>query len=143
MSLTTNTTALQSILDAVNALPEAGSGGGASIDTCSISFSTDGVAYITQFIVTVLVDGAVKTSIFRCSDHDYDDYYPSLSNVVCGTTIMMILGGGSAMYGNTISGGGERVFNDLGDGSMPAYYLAVKMPATAGSQVSVYVYDND
>lgn len=139
MSLTTNTTALQSILDAVNALPEAGSGGGASIDTCSISFSTDGVALITQFIVTVLVDGAVKSSIFCYGG----DNYPSVNNVVCGTTVMMLLGGGSGMFGINISGGGERVSNDLGSGSLSPYMPAVKMPTTAGAQVSVYVYDND
>lgn len=38
MSLTSNTTSLQDILAAVNALPDAGSGGGASVETCTVTF---------------------------------------------------------------------------------------------------------
>ena len=43
MSLNSNTTGLEEILASVNALPDAGSGGGGgSVETCTVTFSTWG-----------------------------------------------------------------------------------------------------
>ncbi len=42
MSLNSNTTGLEEILASVNALPEAGSGGGGSIETCTVAITFTG-----------------------------------------------------------------------------------------------------
>lgn len=61
-NLSKNTTDLQAILDAVNALPDAGggSGGGGSVETCDVTVSLlEG--QIRSYAYTGLVDGELVT----------------------------------------------------------------------------------
>ena len=57
-AITANNTDLQSILDAVNALPEAGSGGGVSIETCTVTVTTNAFN-IKTILYSTLVDGKI------------------------------------------------------------------------------------
>lgn len=51
-SLQSNNTDLQSILDTINALPEAGGSGGASVETCTVNLSYTG--FMSFFIIDYL-----------------------------------------------------------------------------------------
>ncbi len=77
--LTTNTTGLQTILSAVNALPEAGSGG-ATVDTCTFTITGGGCI----MCATTFEDGE-----FAVLKYTADDMATSIDNVVCKTMVFI------------------------------------------------------
>jgi hypothetical protein len=90
--LQTNNTNLQSILDTINNLPEAGSGGGsdASVDTCTVRFEDLTMCdCIIWFVSAMTVENGIQKMY---------NYIPSNSdmitslvipNVACGSTLVL------------------------------------------------------
>ena len=113
----------------------AGGGGGASIDTCTLTVSSD--AYVSLLIVPTYEDGVISTA---CPSPN--DSQPSLTvqNVVCGADAYVAISG-IAMVGYSVDGGATRVYPDSG------YFLSsealFRMPTTAGATVTIHAYDND
>lgn len=95
-----NTTDLQAILDAVNALPEAGSGsGGATIETCTVSIDSSvrpqEIVYLT----------ALGEFVYWEAEMPFD--VPSPFECLCGSIIFikssytMALNGAELAYGDS------------------------------------------
>lgn len=116
MSLTSNTTSLQDILAAVNALPEAGSGGGSSMETCTVTFSarsmmsedgteicyylagsmqTQSVDWSTLPTITV-IKGSIITIYGWSSDSKMTD--ATLLHYYMGTAVVKITGNATLTY---------------------------------------------
>lgn len=134
--LQTNNTQLASLIQTLQG-KAAGGGGGASVETCSLTVTCNDGSYINWLLATVYRDGKIMT-VIPTADERLKTY--TLDDVVCGTSMLASFWGLS-IYGYSISGGGERVFPD--SGYMSVYYGFIKMPSEAGANVTVTVYDND
>lgn len=119
--LTTNTTDLQAILDKVNALPDAGSGGGASVETCSVRVSPDTDATVNMIAYTYVEDDGKVTTMYNDYGKGISNEDIVLSNVVCGSFIYMLAGGISMSISVE---GMEALGNDS---------TSYKAPTTAGA----------
>lgn len=88
--LDTNTTNLQSILETINALPEAGSGGGGgSVETCTVTAIKEGpgTSAFTEIIVTRYINGQFVASTitdFTYTSSRVGSEY-TIGDVVCGS----------------------------------------------------------
>lgn len=90
--LTTNTTSLQAILDAVNALPEAGSGGGASVETCTvnINFTSSGSPDIFAVEGVTTTNGTLDVLDVEFTPSAGDTSVFTVEGVVKGTAVSII-----------------------------------------------------
>ena len=133
--LSNNNTKLASLIQTLQG--KATGGGGAAVETCSLTITCNDGSYIYWLSATVYRDGKIMTVIptanETCKTYTLDD-------VVCGTSMLVMIGG-LDFVGFSISGGGERVFPD--SGYMYTYYGFIKMPSEAGANVTVTVYNND
>lgn len=125
MSIQNNTTELQAILAAVNALPASGSGGG--IETCTVVIEVEGYlyAYSTH---TAYEDGVFTTKYALADMEEITDedglwlgYRTTLENVVVGSQIILWQCEFSGDDTVTVSGDGievgrfdETVVDELG-----------------------------
>lgn len=97
-NLSKNTTDLQAILAAVNALPEAGSGGGASVETCTVTISveTTNAQYIACVAVyTTFENGIMSVTYTTPSISNATTPQVTLQNVVRNSMLAVytVLGG--------------------------------------------------
>lgn len=99
MSLSSNTTSLQSILDAVNALPDASSGGGSeSIPTCTVAVTCTASSVLMETTHTLGSNGML--SVNYSTDLISESMQTvSIGDVVCNT----LFGIGLTGMGNTLS----------------------------------------
>ena len=82
--LQTNNTNLQALIDKANALPDAGGSGGASVETCTVTITTDRAVLL--YGVTRYVDG-----ILMCeSDRGYGETEFTFDNVVKGSCLTVV-----------------------------------------------------
>ena len=93
MSLTTNTASLQAILDTVNALPEAGSGG-AVVETCTVTINfitSNSWQLLNLYEYTTLRDGAIIHELVDAVSKSYMGGSTSvtLENIVCNSLIVI------------------------------------------------------
>lgn len=132
----TYTDLLTDLEAAVDALPDAGSGGGANIDTCSITVNCE-YGTIWYINATVYRDGVIYTTVPTAGE---DLKTISIDNVICGTTVQMSMSE-APLPGYTISGGGELAYPESGYFHITT--ALIKMPTIAGANVTVTVYDND
>lgn len=136
MSIQSNTTQLQneqtelqSLLDAVNALPDAG-GGGASVETCTVTAEDIGVGNANYpFIVCATVFRNNQISVAFESFNAESVPTVTISDVVCGSTVSVF-----GMYGN----GFYPVLTNMeyiGPGELSSDYIGVvlKAPTVAGA----------
>ena len=90
MSIKNNITSLQSLLDKVNALPEASSGSGPiSYDTCTVTFDNESISddtYIRGIAAMVVEDGVIKPYLIDSHTRGLVKHH-TVSNVVCGSVI--------------------------------------------------------
>lgn len=131
--LTNNTTNLQAILDAVNALPEAGSGGGgASVETCSVTLNVVdefGMGLgIAGYAANVETNGAIETA-YMFSNSVTETV---LNNVLCGSVIVVAYSG-SVMEASA-TGGGEQL------GMLMGTSRVFRAPTTAGANCVITAY---
>ncbi len=116
--LQSNNVDLQSILATINALPEAGGGGGAEIETCTVRLNVstlmgDPVHFI--FMCVVYENGVVKSLILPSSE--FDEYgaggnnFINIENVVLGTVFWVSCDWGFMEAGGI---GAEMIFSDGG-----------------------------
>lgn len=84
MSLTTNTTSLQSILDAVNELPNAGGGGAVSIPTCTVAITSTTGSLVMETTYTQVFDGMLSVD-YRTEPFSDPMQTVSIYAVACGT----------------------------------------------------------
>lgn len=90
--LQSNNVDLQSILATINALPEAGGGGGADVETVNVRCTVatmmgDRVDFILMY--TACENGEVRSHIITQSEVEYDNagsVFFTIENVVLGTT---------------------------------------------------------
>lgn len=87
MSQTTNIEGLQAILETVNALPEAGSGSGSAIETCS--FHNSGWEMIEEYFLNVLNSNG-EITVRNYSDMTIDGA-PNWTqdNCICGSIVVI------------------------------------------------------
>lgn len=80
-----NTTALQELLEAVNALPEGGGSGGASVETCTVKLT----AYVGYALImaTVLKDDGSIGNYVEIGTGSTDT---TIANVVCNTLVIIV-----------------------------------------------------
>ena len=79
-------TSLQSILDTVNALPDAGSGGGGNIETCTVEIISQSGSAFAYGCNVINADGE-KESI----GEDFNtDFVTSIENVECNSIFGML-----------------------------------------------------
>lgn len=148
--LTNNTTTLQAILDAVNALPEAGSG--EAIETCTVTVNHDATAdsRILSLQVVVLEDGipVMKTAARSQSGNTYGDFdfaesSITIENVVCNTNIAITVYMSSLLPGFV----GDKAMNTYGFFGFPSATViragAFELTAAAGETATITIYDAD
>lgn len=134
--LTTNTTSLQAILDAVNALPEAG--GGASIETCTVKImSGDDLNQYYGCVATVLADGVTTVDFESYAGGVQNSFFnKTFSDCVCGS-------------GLTVNATGYNDNNWKIDGAAELLAVNVRgayfhiLPEAAGTTVTLTLYSND
>lgn len=130
--LEANTVSLQSILSAVNALPDAGSGGGGgSVETCTVSiscFDSENAAYAYSAYENGQIVAKGSTSGFESNPL-------VITNVVCGSAIY--INNNYYMNGVTVGGGATAV--------TPPTVLGIvcQAPVTAGAFGTIDIYDDD
>lgn len=89
-TLTSHNTQLQGLIDKANALPDAGgSGGGGSVETCTVTI--DCINGNIAHIAATIVENGVETIYTRMSNIDSDSEYPpyTIYNVKCGSAIIL------------------------------------------------------
>ena len=89
-----NNTDLQSILDTINALPDAGSGG--TVETCTVTITDQYGDYGGDFYLTVFEDGEIKSVEYN----PWNDYAGTITveNVVKNSLICLATGGVKTNY---------------------------------------------
>lgn len=89
--ISTNTTDLQALLEKINALPEAGSGSGGSVETCDVTITN--YSEMSLEIIATVVDNGVETPYVSLYNNGYNDTTPpyTISNVKCGSIITVVL----------------------------------------------------
>lgn len=88
-TLNSHNTQIQNLINKANSLPEAGSGGGGSIDTCTVIINCTAASSGWKYSCTAYENNQF---VIKCSDF-YDGVSSSvitLTNVVCGSTITCI-----------------------------------------------------
>lgn len=128
--LQTNNTNLQALIDKANALPEAGSGGGGSVETCTVEITSDD-GNVAMYSATTFQNGE-----YGCIYSQIKAYLPtpiSISNVICGTYIYLQ---------STYALGGFTCTNCefFRHGSGSGYF---KITANPGGVATIHCYDND
>lgn len=85
-TLQTNNSSLEEIITQLNNMPDAGSSGGGSVETCTVNLSTsDG--YISEYIYDHIVDGKINST--RVVTTDSSTVSVTLNDVVCGTFLFV------------------------------------------------------
>ena len=145
--LSTNTTSLQAILDAVNALPEAGEGsGGGTVETCTVITKSGSACGAS---VTCYENGEF---VARCAtDTTNTSFNHTFENVVCGSCVVVT-------NANSIIGiqteKAEVLENNDADSEDTGFRINIaasgvyrtlcfKVTATSGGTATIYLYDND
>jgi hypothetical protein len=128
---TTEYTSLNAELEAViNSLPEAGGGGGGSVETCTVEITADD-GYVNRYIATVFQNGE-----YDCAYSAASALLPtpiSIPNVVCGTFVFV-----ESTYG--LSGFTCTNCEFFRYGSNSGYF---KITAGLEGVATIRCYDND
>lgn len=106
-NLSKNTTDLQAILAAVNALPDAGGGsGGASVETCSVTLTcSDGNATVLAYYYLCYENETIMMKYGLPPTGGSSHGTPlTLTNVVCGSEMCVRYGGSSTATFITVDG---------------------------------------
>lgn len=124
--LSSNTLALQAILDTVNSLPESGSGGGA-VETCSLTLSDDGGYGSVYYSASALsADGAIEVA--------YGEIDKTINlQVVCGSPVTLY-DMKNGYYGGSIAV--ENLNLLIHSGESEVY----QVPSEAGYACSIRIY---
>lgn len=81
--LTQNNTDLQAILAMANALPEAGSGGGGAVETCSIAIiNNNNYGDLVKICYTAIINGVITSECVEGSN-------VTINNVLCGSLLVV------------------------------------------------------
>ena len=116
---------------AVDALPDAGSGGGASVETCSVVLAPDSDATIKWIGYTHVADNGGVAGVIE-SDLSISGTNRTIENVVCGSIM--------CAYANGASPWAEGQNVNIINGQYPVVFRA---PTTAGSTGMVTIIDDD
>lgn len=124
--LTSNNTDLQSILDTINALPEAGSGSGGAVETCRVTLLGNGISSLHTIVALLNTDGniifidqpiiegnclnVIKGSCMYIYDFNHWEAFPEVFE--CSGDILRARDLGPKTYGAV------SVFEVLGDGQI-------------------------
>lgn len=140
--LETNTTSLQTLLDKVNALPEAG---GASVETCTVRlYSTDGAVCLTGYAYTSIDDNGVmqQNVVYVTYDDTYATFDITIPNVVCGS--MLVVVEVAQMDGSaTFVTDNAEYMNGLYWNFSGTCTDIVRISAPAGGTATLKLYDDD
>ena len=129
--LQSNNIDLQTILNKVNALPEAGGGGGASVETCTIILNSTSYG---MFVCSVNTDYGIDSWFNNFFDNlNYGDPPQTVYDVVVGTSITIFAYG--EMPGYQIEGGYELLTEFLDTGAL----LVVRAYPENGNDVIINI----
>lgn len=141
MSLSDNKTKIQSLLDGINALPDAGSGTGASVETCTVVINNQVVnqgCKVAKYAVTVLENGAVTHKHFNLDGSgESTDTLITIENVLCNSIVYVVYGG----YSFAVPG-----CENFGAEILVAYYggaIILYAPTEAGAVGTITLLDDD
>lgn len=135
MSLSGNTAKINELISKINALPEAGSGGGSGggVETCTVTVRTYDYYSIRLYNFTTFAEG----SISNVASVTNDTSIITIENVVCNSPFSVKWAGHTPLApAATITGDAVLV----GAYEDTWVFLA---PDTAGSEVDIYLYDDD
>lgn len=90
-TLKTNTSTIQSLIEQINALPDAGSDSGkVAVETCTVVLATydfgDGSSILSGYSASKYVDGQVIVE-YICPGTYSGSSYVTIENVICGSCI--------------------------------------------------------
>lgn len=127
---------LTSILSTINELPDAGSGGGGSIETCTVNIVIhSGGKVLTYGYSSVTNDNEVRTTYIDFGSSVATNTTISLENVVCGSLVHCYLAGSSNYV---VVDGLEALVEPYGN-----MCFFAQAPTTANSIGTINVYDDD
>lgn len=143
MSLAGNTEKLNSLIAAINALPDAGEGGGnATLNTCTIvvnneivNTGTDGHG-ITGYVFLTMENGAIKVIGYEGAVIKENTF--TFENVVCGSNFYLFHAGYS-FFGVGFSDNITSPFGNLR--SLSELHLVA--PTEAGAVGTITLFDDD
>ena len=104
--LQTNNTNLQALIDKANALPDAGSSGGGSVETCTVNILSTTESTIIGTVVNN--NGELETSIVTATGFNYF-HSGTMEDILCGSTFVIIP---NSSYSITISSGSATIVQE-------------------------------
>ena len=128
--LQSNNTDLQAILDTINALPEAGSSGGGSVETCTVTITSS--TYIEYLCATVATTEGISGCLYN-SGGIGDVVTYTIENVLCNSYIGILSRVALPVF--NISGGATVV-------EFASGFITFKAPPEAGANSTITIYDN-
>lgn len=128
--LNQNTASLQEILAAINNLPDAGSGGGGAVDTCTVTVSTN----VNAAVVYSTTDGDGLLTTAYTNNYEWENTL----TVACGSYLYVPIN--SSIPGHSIAGEAEYI-ECVGGGIYRT--MVFKITANAGETVIINCYDDD
>lgn len=140
--LSTNNTDLASILNTINNLPEAGSGGsgGGSVDTCTVTLNSTYASNMASITATIVENGEIK--IKTVSNINSTSY--TINNVLCGSPIILLF---FMQYDWSVSYSGGASLSGWMEHNNLKYITAAipvfKAPTTAGANSIITITDED
>lgn len=126
MSILTNTTDLQAVLEKVNLLPDAGSGGGTSIETCTVSITDNTNGTLSYYCI--LTDTEENDLQLESSKS------VTLSNIPCTAHLLLIFEGD--YYNGVIVSNGSVIYNNSNSMSMTCLAI-VKLNGSSNDVINI------
>lgn len=139
--LQTNNSSLDALIARVNAaketaasLPDAGSGSGGSVETCTVTFTIKrfgGISGVFDIVYTTYENGTVSSRCDRITSNKiYTEF--SLSNVVCSSSITLVDESGD-LYGDALINGTAAMV------AQALIYRAFSAPSVAGEICTIQI----
>lgn len=118
--------------DVINSLPAAGGGGGGSVDTCTVTITSDSNIIVTC-IATIYQGNEFSSVVIGGTPLTYPSTPVVISNVICGSSVHVV---------SSYSLGGFTITNCEFTRMGPASGM-FKITAPQGGSATIHCYNND
>jgi hypothetical protein len=134
-----NTTSLQTILETINNLPEAGGGsGGGSVETCTVTIDRYSGESILSIITTIIENGVEKVNTTFPTSSNIPIYPPcTITNVKCGSCITVVTSNSMIAEPYIEANGSATYINGYIDRNRYVGTFAFNAPTVANEETTI------